>query len=312
MRNSSTSSRPDLGACPHGLGPRSPVLLGALLAGCVAMGCSNRDDTRTLEPVVLGMTADMAPAYMSDEAEYYEVKLPVQFPVMTPTAAESAALGGGVAPFPSEPYIKKGDIDVQVTWTITNLDANTHEVNLLVDPWNEFGRYWPGQAVIDEEELLPNLSGIQSFFPLPGTDSDEESRVTGTFTLEDMQELAIDFSTVMNIIQVVPPPADDQEGTGPVNLVNHAFSFRNQSSNDPLVDQYIPGMIAGLTGFDIGLRTASPANIALEIVVEVTDRGNNKVAEEADFDCLQGVCQWTGKPNRGLLEPPTAFITAGM
>jgi hypothetical protein len=28
---------------------------------------------------------------------------------------------------------------VQVTWTISNLDDEEHVVELLVDPWNEFG-----------------------------------------------------------------------------------------------------------------------------------------------------------------------------
>lgn len=311
MQNTSSSTSPSLGALAHALGSARPVVVGALLAASSLVGCANRDDTRTLEPIVLGMTANTPPAVMNDEATIFEVKLPVQLPLMTPTADEAAELGPGVAPFPSEPYIKNGDIEVQVTWTITNLDPGDHEVSLLVDPWNEFGRYWPGQAVVDEDELVQNLSGIQFFFLLPGTDSDDESRVSGTFTLDDMSELAVDFSTVMNIIQNVSPPMDGQNAVGPVNLVNHAFSFRNLSSNDPLVEQYIPTMIAGLTGFDIGLRTTSPANIALEAVVEVTDKGDNKVAEESDFDCVQGECQWTGRDTRDLLTPPTAFITVG-
>jgi hypothetical protein len=69
-------------------------------------------------------------------------------------------------------------------------------------------------------------------------------------------------------------------GGGPnVNgMVNHAFALQNRSGDgDKLVGHYIPSEIAGLIGFDLGLRTYAPANVAIEVVVEVTDVLGNRV-----------------------------------
>jgi hypothetical protein len=68
--------------------------------------------------------------------------------------------------------------------------------------------------------------------------------------------------------------------------VNHAFDFQNRSDNDPLVKDWIPSVVAGLTGIDMGLRTGEPARIALEVVVEITDQGSDKVRREGKKDAL--------------------------
>jgi hypothetical protein len=68
--------------------------------------------------------------------------------------------------------------------------------------------------------------------------------------------------------------------------VNHAFDEQNHSERDPLIRPWIPGVVAGLTGIDMGLRTTEQARIALEVVVEITDQGTNKVREEGENDAL--------------------------
>jgi hypothetical protein len=192
------------------------------------------------------------------------------------------------------------DSRVQITWTLTNLDEESHNVEVLVDPWNEFGRYYPGFQVTDvqDEEQQPNFSGIQIMFELPGTKYDRPSRRHGTFTFEDMHELAVDFGTAMNIIQnagPVDPLAEDNPVAG---LVNHVFNQQNRSFEDVLAKPYIPTVIPGLTGIDLGLRTYEPANVAIEIVVEVTDTGSERVITDRDDDTK-------------LMPEPTAIITAG-
>ena len=100
-----------------------------------------------------------------------------------------------------------------------------------------------------------------------------------------MEELARDFATVLNLIKF--PPADGLGVPGydgdvlPV-YVNHAFNFQNRSDRDPLVQAYVPDVIAGLTGVDVGLRTYEPATIALEVVVELVDTtaNTNRVRED--------------------------------
>ena len=77
------------------------------------------------------------------------------------------------------------------------------------------------------------------------------------------------------------PPAgmDSADYGGGVNgMINHAFEIHNRSNdNDKLVKGYIPPTVAGLVGFDLGLRTYDKGNVAIEIVVEVVDVPGNRV-----------------------------------
>jgi hypothetical protein len=204
------------------------------------------------------------------------------------------------------PWVTLDDVRVQLTWTLSNLENRRHNVWLLVDPWTEFGRYWPGLTLIDADdgEYAPNRSGYEYYYSLDGANKGESSRRHGTLTYDDMDEVARDFATVMNLIkfppttglggQVLDPGEDPLPG-----YANHAFHFENRSENDPLVRSWVPQVFAGLTGVDIGLRTSdtgedpgadpsAPAapKIALEVVVEITDLGSGKVRREGAGDIL--------------------------
>lgn len=281
-----------------GAAPTRVLLMGAL--ALFAVGCGEEEETRTLEPIQLGMTKGMAAVYESNEESMFEVKRPVRFPIQAPSNAERAALDAkAVAPYQSHPWLTNSDLKVQVSWTLTNLDEETHNVELLIDPWDEFGRYWPGLSVTnaEREEQMPNLSGIDVLMELPGTKSGRPSRRHGVITNEDMKELAIDFATARNIILTAPPPDPslDADENPSVGLVNHAFAVENRSYNDVVIQQYIPGTVAGLTGFDLGLRTYEEANVAIEILVEIVDTGNGKVVPR-DSDVA-------------VLPEPTEYIT---
>jgi hypothetical protein len=281
-----------------GLSPSRGLLVSAL--ALAAVGCGSKEETRTLEPVQLAMTDQMAPIYEQQDTSLYEVKLAVPFPIAAPTASELAALEAQpMDPYPHKPWLLKDDLKVQVTWTLSNIDSQNHNVELLVDPWNEFARYWPGMSVTNaqRQEQQPNLSGIDILYELPGLDDSRDSRRHGTITFEDMDELAIDFATAMNIIATAPPPDPslDAQDNPAVGLVNHAFAVENRSYNDVVVQSYIPPVIAGLTGIDIGLRTYEPANVAIEIVVEVVDKDSGKVVKRDE--------------SLTLLPEPTEFIT---
>ncbi len=273
--------RRDLGASAPALGALRPSAFAVALALALPLtACGGDDETRRLDPLQLGMTSNMGSIYDDGEVTLYEVKMPVLFPIKAPSKEQQAQLNSTPKPpFPSAPWLLMEKIGVQVTWTLTNLDPDDHAVEVLVDPWNEYGRYWPGMAVVDiqDEELQPNLSGIDILMELPGTASGRPSRKHGTFTFQDMEELAIDFATVMNIIATAPPPDPNAEYDNTVTLVNHAFAVENRSHKDLLVKGYIPSVIPGLTGLDIGLRTREPANIAIEIVVELVDKGEERV-----------------------------------
>lgn len=301
MTTSETASRPDherwdSGAEAPALGARArtggpggrprffvcPLFLGWPLF----LGCTAELESRTLEPVQVAIASSMQPTFDDGELVYYEVKREIQFPIFPPTEADLAELGQtNVAPFGREPWFEPADLSVQLTWTVSNLDAETHAVRLLVDPWNEFGRYWPGLTLVDVEngEVAPNRSGIELFFEVPGTSAVESSRRHGTATFDDMEELAIDFATAINVIENPPDPIDPTTEAGDnltVQLVNHAFHVQNRSHKDPLVAPYKPERIPGLTGVDVGLRMEERGDVALEVVVELVGRGRDLLIDE--------------------------------
>jgi hypothetical protein len=249
------------------------LVLGALLAASGAVGCAAESDKQTYDPVALGMTSDDPPFIDDGQSTIYEVKRAVSFPINVPSEADLAVLSAVVPPYPRTPWITTKDVQVQVSWTISNLDKQAHNVEILLDPWNEFARYIPGISV-GEEETVPDLSGIDLLMRVEGM-----SRKKGIFTFEDMDEVATDLATAENIIGASTGAGTTDAGVN--GLVNHTFEIHNRSSdNDRLIKAYIPTMIAGLVGFDIGLRTVEQGNMAIEIIVEITDHVGNRVSTE--------------------------------
>ena len=214
-----------------------------------------------------------APVYDDEELVIYEAKTSLMLPVIAPQPAQLAALSSaGSDPFERMPWVRNDQLQVQVSWTLSNLDPEPHSVWVMLDPWNEFGRYEPAVHVNDEEAVR-DLSGIDMLFLVPGVADAKNPggpRIVGTFTFEDMDELARDFATVFKILNDAVP-VDDEEEDPRATLVNHAFNVRDRSYNSPLLRPYQPSVVPGLVGFDFGLRTSEHANVALEIVVEIRD-----------------------------------------
>src|SRR5262249_29646570 len=151
------------------------------------------------------------------------------------------------------------DERLEVHYTLSNVDSVQHTVWLLIDPWNEFVRWNPGVTVVSDEETVPNF-GYDLAFIVPAM-----SRVQGTFTPDDMQEIAIKLDSVENLLASPQAQMAYQDaGAGSMNgygsfdatgFANHIFNPQNRSnSGDPLYTPWIPSVIAGVTGFDLGLR----------------------------------------------------------
>jgi hypothetical protein len=288
------------------MGSIAPKLYGLGILAALSAGCSNEDHQESLPIIQVGMTKDVAPIYDDGEMQIYEVKKGISFPILAPTDATRGELNKiDAEPYGRQPWVTSNDIDVQVTWTISNLDDDQHVVEMLVDPWNEFGRYYPGLQLTDpdNQEYMPNFSGIDKRYIVEGKSAGEASRAHGTYTFSDLTEVATDFSTVMNLIKNPPMlmdqgnPDDMEDPT--VIYTNHAFHWQNRSYNDLLVAPWIPSTVAGLTGLDLGFRTYEKANVAIEVEVEVVDKNGKRLRQKGDED----------KP---LLRPTREIITVGV
>jgi hypothetical protein len=184
------------------------------------------------------------------------------------------------------------DVSVEVHYTITNVDTTPHTVELLVDPWNEFGRWEPGVTIVDDDDTEPNFSGIDEYFLLEG-----QSRVEGTITSDDIVNLATNLATVENVL--LDPPTNLSVDLG--TFCNHVFNIQHRSNDgDPLVTPYIPSIVPGLTGFDLGIRTPDHANVAIEIVMDIVDNNGNRVIPDGSNDAV------IGRPGK-VFSPPGAL-----
>lgn len=249
-----------------------------LFLGMVAplgAGCANTDDNQVNPPVELGMTDTMAPYYSDQELTLYQAQLPVKIPIRAPTAAESKALGKE-APYSHAPYYTSTDTRIEIRFTLSNLDDKDHSVELLFDAWNEFDRYKPGVQVVSDDQTTPDFSVNDQTHVVPA-----KSRLQGTLTSDDTTEMEVDLATAEAIMAGIPPLGMDVSANA---LMNHAMNVQNRSTQpDPLIQQWIPKSgIPGLTGFDLGIRTTEPANIAIEVTVDVTDLNGNRVVAQGD------------------------------
>ena len=245
----------------------------ALFAGALVVfggGCANNDDNQVNQPTELGMTSTMAPYYSDQETTLYQAQVPVQLPIRQPTPGELGALGP-MAPYPHAPYLSSTDERVEIRFTISNIDDQPHNIEVLLDAWNEFDRYKPGIQVVSDEQSTPDFSVYDRYFVVPG-----KSRVQGTVTPDDTREMEVDLATAEAINAGLPPLGQDASGNA---LMNHAMNLQNRSTqSDPLIQPWIPkGVVPGLTGFDLGIRTTEQANVAIEVTVDITDLNGNRI-----------------------------------
>ena len=263
------------------------------LAAILVVGCGGAK-THDLDPRSLAMAAcspntpakNCTPPFYDDgELTLYQAQLPVSLPIRRPTASDSSKLAGRVGPFNHHPWVTTDDVKVQVTWTLANMDAGDtgrHTVEVRLDPWNEFGRYQPGIEV-QGDNAVQDLAGLGEPIDLPGLGTDRSSRVQYTFSFDDLDEVAVDFATAINILaNVHPTPAADGQGLDDPRsgLITHAFDRQNRSGSSPLTDPYVPEVIPALVGFNLGIRTEEPANIAIEFAVELIDQNGDRVVEQ--------------------------------
>jgi hypothetical protein len=247
------------------------------MAPLAPAACSNGSADQVTAPLPLGMSSAMEPYYNDGNLALYQAARPAPLPVLKPTSTELKALGPAPSgtPYPRAPFLTAGDESVEVHYTISNLDDSPHTVWLLIDPWNEFVRYVPGVTVVDDDTTIPNYGYDQSFW-VPGL-----SRVEGTLTSDDMQEIARKLAAVENVASQAAAITAAAEGAdmGPTvsELINHIFNPQNRSNaDDPLYTPYIPPVVAGVTGFDLGIRTFEPANVAVEITMDIEDLTGNR------------------------------------
>jgi hypothetical protein len=265
----------------------------------VVAGCNGDVDQQT-PPTALGMPSTITPYYSDPNLTIYEVQKPIALPVRMPSGDQLSGAPPAGTPYAHAPYLLASDEQVEVHFTISNLDDQDYPVWLLIDPWNEFVRYNPGITIVNDDVTLPNFGYDQAFWVKA------KSRVQGTLTSDDLLEIATKLASVQQMLaspqtmQALAPDAGPNS-FDPTQVANNIFNPQNRSNGGDLIyTPWIPPVIAGVTGFDLGLRLYNVAgNIAVEITIDIVDVNGNKFVPSDSTDPQLG-------PPPMTLSPPSA------
>jgi hypothetical protein len=91
------------------------------------------------------------------------------------------------------PYIKVGDLEVSVEWTIRNLEESPGQATMQINGANQFYEYDPLLVVLSEDDEAPPTPGLTGDIPI---DIPAGGTISGLFTEDDMREAAIDLDQI--------------------------------------------------------------------------------------------------------------------
>jgi hypothetical protein len=111
-----------------------------------------------------------------------------------------------------------------------------------------------------------------------------------------MSQLALKLDTAMAINNAT---FTMDSAYGAATLMNHDFNTQNvPGPSDLLLATYTPSVVAGLTGFNLGLQSYEPLNVAIEVTVTVIDAsGTGKIEPPGTTTGL------IGRPPKELMVP---------
>lgn len=166
------------------------IAIVVFLASGVAAGCAN-------DPLYLPSSMDME-AGVQDPANPNAgpsiAKSSLTLPIKPETAKDAAArmalqqkLGVMV------PYVKVGDIDVEVEWTIKNLDNMAGQAVVELNGANEFYAYDPTLITITVGDDAPPTPGLAGDVPI---DVPAYGEVDGVFREDQLEEASIDLDQI--------------------------------------------------------------------------------------------------------------------
>ena len=183
-----------------------------------------------------------------DSAMYSDTDLFV-LPIRKPTAKEAAKLVAEQTklglPMPV-PWVASRDFDIEILWTIKNLESTPIATSVVVDGGNEFGdydktMYRDPTAAAADQPVLPDVMGSLQLVTL-----EAGATRSGTFREDQLREAALDLEVITRF-----PPA----GGG----ANTPFIVLERNSTASAV---------GLDGLPKGDIT--PAMVRLRILFQAT------------------------------------------
>jgi hypothetical protein len=242
------------------------VPLALLLAG-VTTGCNNPrylEQNRPLE------TQDAMQALLEDTDLWV-------LPARQPTAEEADRLAEeqtALALPMAVPWLGVRDVELQIEWTLKNLENREIEARVTINGGNEFGDYDKTLFVdptepVEDQTPPPDLLGGGKLFPMAALEIRR-----GVFREDELREAALDLEAITRY----PPPGAGMNAPFQV-LVRHSSASRIGLEAVPEND-VIPAMVR------LNILLEATGRAVFDYSVRVRENGDprDKVAQPDDPD----------------------------
>jgi len=224
----------------------SGCLAALMLCAPLAMSCGRASEARTLGPYTLAIKENTPAALQGEEGGVYQVTVPIALPLFEPPKGDQP---NKVKPYSRGLWFTSSDVQIQVSYVITNFENSDITIQLLVDGWNEYIRYSPAVRIVDDD-VVADRSCNDRLLVVPA-----KKRVEGRVSFDDFERIATALATVQN---------------GAPNAT-HVMEPHTKLRESPLTRAFVPPVIAGLVGFDLSLRSSAKVKVAVEATVEIID-----------------------------------------
>ena len=197
-------------------------------------------------------------------------KASVQLPIKTETTKDRAKrdeLAMKLAPI-EVPYVRVGDLEIEVEWTIKNPDTKPGKARIELDGANEYYAYDPStiQLAPDDEDA-PETPGLSGNIPI---DVPAKGEVSGLFTEDDVREAAIDLDEItrgkFNPFRATLTISKNAQQFQPMTELRPGIENYMQEPDGPAIPREA---FAGLTRIDIVFKPDRP--MTLEYNIRIRD-----------------------------------------
>lgn len=195
----------------------------------------------------------------------------VALPIKTETASDRAkrdALAAEIDPI-EVPYVRVGDLEIEVEWTITNPDTKAGKAMVELNGANEYYAYDPSTIVLaPDDENAPETPGLSGDIPI---DIPAGGKVSGLFTEDDVREAAIDLDEITR--------GNFNPFRATLTISKNAKQFQPQTELRPGVEGYMQAdegpaipreAFAGLVRIDVVFKPDRP--MTLEYNIRIRDQ----------------------------------------
>ena len=165
------------------------IALTALVTSAGLAACANDPEyIAGPDPLEAGV-ADMT-------GQLTQAKAQLQLPIKKESADDArsrAALAAKLDPI-EVPYVRVGDLELELEWTIQNLDTDDGQAKIQLNGANEYFSYDPSIIVLDpNNDEAPPTPGLAGDIPI---DVPAGATVSGLFTEDQLREASIDLDQI--------------------------------------------------------------------------------------------------------------------